>query len=181
MIDTRLFNYYEDIIVPQFKKRFNILNNLSIPRLTKICINIGTKNVLKDFKIINSIYRDLLFITGQKGFFTKSRKSISNFKLRNDLYIGCKITLRRALMYEFLDRLINIVLPRVKDFKGFSEKQFDKNSNFSFGIKECIVFPEIHYLQNNQVFGMNINIIISNNDIKNAKFLLRNFNFPFLY
>lgn len=181
MIDARLFNYYEDIIVPKLKKNFNISNKLSIPRLVKICINVGTKNVFNDFKVMNSIYRDLLFITGQKGFFTKSRKSISNFKLRDNIYIGCKITLRRVLMYEFLDRLINIVLPKVKDFKGFSEKQFDEKSNLSLGIKECIVFPEIHYLDNNKIFGMNITIIISDSSITKAKFLLRSFNFPFLY
>lgn len=181
MIDSRLKNYYNDIVVFLFKNRFNIVNKFSTPKLKKICINIGTKNVVKDFKIMELIYKNLMLITGQKCFFTKSKKSISSFKLRKSIYIGCKITLRKVLMYEFLDRLINIALPQVKDFKGFSDTQFNDQLNFSLGIKEYIVFPEINYLESDKVSGMDITIVISSTTKEEAKFLLKNFNFPFLY
>jgi large subunit ribosomal protein L5 len=176
MIDARLQNYYKDIVKLKIRKKFLLT---ATAKILKVCINIGTRNIVKDIKEMSNIYKDLILITGQKAFFTKAKKSISNFKLRKNTYIGIKITLRGTMMYEFLDRLINTALPKIRDFKGFTEKQFNKSANFSLGIAEYAVFPEINLLEYNKKRGMNITIVTSCKNIVESKFLLRKFNFPF--
>lgn len=181
MINTRLQDYYYDISITQLKNEFYLENKMRVPKLEKICINIGTKNITNDLKIINVIYRDIMTMTGQRGFCTRAKKSIAGFKLKKGVYIGCKITLRKILMYEFLDRLINIALPRVRDFKGFRETQFDGCGNFSLGIKEYTIFPEINYIEIEKVKGMNIVIVTSTKQNKEARLLLETLNFPFCH
>lgn len=180
-MDTRLRNYYTDIVVLQLSRKlmFEGYTATVIPKIVKVCINVGTKNTTKDVKVMQYIYKNLIYITGQESFFTKSKRSVSNFKLRKNSYIGLKITLRGIIMYEFLDRLINIVLPKIRDFKGFSEHQFDSSGNFSFGISDHTVFPESIY-SGIQSFGMDINVVTSYSSGLHSKYLLKLLNFPFL-
>ena len=161
------------------QEKFNYKNILEIPRLEKVVINIGVGENVIDSKKINSAIDDLTLISGQKPSITTAKKSIAGFKLRKGMNIGCKVTLRKNRMYEFLDRLITIALPRVRDFKGLSKKSFDGNGNYSLGIKEQIIFPEINYDKIDRVRGMDISIITSTNMDKEAMELLKGFNFLF--
>ena len=176
---ARLKTFYIENLRASLKEKFNYKNILEIPRLEKVVINIGVGENVIDSKKINSAIDDLTLISGQKPSITTAKKSIAGFKLRKGMNIGCKVTLRKNRMYEFLDRLITIALPRVRDFKGLSKKSFDGNGNYSLGIKEQIIFPEINYDKIDRVRGMDISIITSTNMDKEAMELLKGFNFPF--
>ena len=176
---ARLAEKYESEIRVKLKEKFSLKNIFEVPKLDKIVINIGVGEAVSDSKIINKAIEDLSLITGQKPVITKAKKSIAGFKLRKGLNIGCKVTLRKKRMFEFLDRLIFIALPRVRDFKGLSRKSFDKSGNYSIGIKEQIIFPEINYDKIDKVRGMDVSIITSTRDNNHAFELLKGFNLPF--
>ncbi|QKX01168.1 50S ribosomal protein L5 [Wolbachia endosymbiont of Dipetalonema caudispina] len=171
---------YRDSIVQSLKNKLNYSNVMQVPRLIKVCINIGIGgDAVLDSKTMSEQFNWLYLITGQKPVFTSAKKSISGFKIRKGAIVGCKVTLRKDKMYEFLERLIYIALPREKDFRGFSVRQFDGNGNFSFGIKEHISFLEVDYDKVSKIRGMDINIITSTTSDKEAKQLLLAFKFPF--
>ena len=176
---ARLKQFYTEKLRPSLMQKFNYSNILQTPRLKKIVVNIGVGENVADSKKINAAVDDLALITGQKPSITKAKKSIAGFKLRKGMNIGCKVTLRKDRMYEFVDRLITIALPRVRDFKGLSKKSFDGNGNYSLGIKEQIIFPEINYDKIDKVRGMDITIITSAKKDSEAMELLKGFNFPF--
>ena len=176
---ARLKQFYTEKLRPSLMQKFNYSNILQTPRLKKIVVNIGVGENVADSKKINAAIDDLALITGQKPSITKAKKSIAGFKLRKGMNIGCKVTLRKDRMYEFIDRLITIALPRVRDFKGLSKKSFDGNGNYSLGIKEQIIFPEINYDKIDKVRGMDITIITSAKKDSEAIELLKCFNFPF--
>ncbi len=169
---------YEKEIIKQLQKKFNYSNHMEVPKLVKICINMGVRE--PDTKSVNAAADDMKLIAGQKPVITKARKSIATFKLRENQPIGCTVTLRKRRMYEFLERLVNIAMPRVRDFRGVSSKSFDGRGNFSFGIKEQIVFPEINYDKIDKIRGMDIVIVTSAANDNEAKELLKLFNIPFL-
>lgn len=175
----RLLELYRKEIVGKLKKDFGYTSVMQVPHIEKITINMGVGEAAADKKILTNAIEDLEKITGQKVVSTLSRKSIAGFKIRENWPIGCKVTLRRAKMYEFLDRLITIALPRVRDFRGVSAKSFDGRGNYSLGIKEQIVFPEIEYDKIDAIRGMDITITTSAVTNKEAFALLRAFNFPF--
>jgi large subunit ribosomal protein L5 len=177
---TRLQERYIQVVRPALMKEFNYTNPLAAPRLDKIVINMGVGEAVADGKKIQAAAGELAAISGQKPVITKSRKAIANFKLREGLNIGCKVTLRRERMYEFLDRLVNIALPRVRDFRGVSGKSFDGNGNFSLGLKEQIVFPEIDYDKIDAVRGMDIVICTTAKSDAEARALLKGFDMPFV-
>ena len=176
---ARLAQKYESEIRLKLKEKFSLGNIFEVPRLDKIVVNIGVGEAVSDSKVINKAIEDLSLITGQKPVVTKAKKSIAGFKLRKGLNIGCKVTLRKKRMFEFLDRLIFIALPRVRDFKGLSRKSFDGNGNYSIGIKEQIIFPEIDYDKVDKVRGMDITITTSTTNQDHAYELLKSFNLPF--
>ncbi len=161
------------------KSKLGLENVNEVPKLIKIVVNMGVGESVTDSKKINNASEDLMQITGQKPMITSSKKSIAGFKLRKGLSIGCKVTLRKNRMYEFLDRLVYIALPRVRDFKGLSKKSFDGKGNYSIGIKEQIIFPEIDYDKIDKVRGMDISIITSTSNDNHAFELLKGFNLPF--
>jgi large subunit ribosomal protein L5 len=177
---TRLQERYIETVRPALMKEFNYTNPLEAPRLDKIVINMGVGEAVADGKKIQAAANELAQISGQKPVITKSRKAIANFKLREGLNIGCKVTLRRERMYEFLDRLVNIALPRVRDFRGISGKSFDGHGNFALGLKEQIVFPEIDYDKIDAVRGMDIVICTTARNDAEAKALLKGFDMPFV-
>jgi len=176
---ARLAEKYTSQIREQLKEKFGLKNIFEVPKLVKIVVNIGVGEAVSDSKIINNAIEDLSLITGQKPIVTKAKKSIAGFKLRKGLSIGCKVTLRKKRMYEFLDRLIFIALPRVRDFKGLSKKSFDGSGNYSIGIKEQIIFPEINYDKIDKVRGMDITITTTAKNKEHAYELLKSFNLPF--
>lgn len=176
---TRLHKHYIETIVPQLMKELELTNPMQVPRIEKITINMGVGEAVADKKLIDNAVGDLVKITGQKPLLCKSRKSIASFKLREGLAIGAKVTLRGARMYEFLDRLISIAMPRIRDFRGVSSRSFDGRGNYNFGVKEQIIFPEIQYDQVDKVRGMDITITTTAFDDKSGKALLTAFNFPF--
>ena len=176
---ARLSEKYNSHIREELRGKFGLKNIFEVPKLEKIIVNIGVGEAVSDSKIINNAVNDLTLITGQKPIITKAKKSIAGFKLRKGLSIGCKVTLRKKRMYEFLDRLIFIALPRVRDFKGLSKKSFDGLGNYSIGIKEQIIFPEINYDKIDKVRGMDITIVTSSNNNEHAYELLKSFNLPF--
>ena len=176
---ARLAEKYESEIRLKLKEKFSLGNIFEVPRLDKIVVNIGVGEAVTDSKVINKAVEDLSFITGQKPVVTKAKKSIAGFKLRKGLNIGCKVTLRKKRMFEFLDRLIFIALPRVRDFKGLSRKSFDGNGNYSIGIKEQIIFPEIDYDKVDKIRGMDITITTTTSNQDHAYELLKSFNLPF--
>lgn len=178
-ITPRLLEMYRQEIVPQLMKKFNYKNIMEVPKLHKITVNIGVGKASQDPKLLEDAVRDLTMITGQKPSIRKAKKAISNFKLRKGMAIGCMVTLRRARMYEFFDRLINIALPRVRDFRGLSDKSFDGRGNYSLGIKEHIIFPEINVDKVNRVYGMDITIVTTAKTDAEAYDLLKSFGFPF--
>lgn len=175
----RLQQHYNTVVKKQMTEKFGYQNALQVPRLEKIVINMGVGEAVGDQKKIQSAVADMAAITGQKPVVTKSRKAIAQFKIRENLPIGCKVTLRRERMWEFLDRLVTIALPRVRDFRGINGKSFDGQGNYAFGLKEQIVFPEIDYDKMDAVRGMDIVICTTASTDEEAKELLRGFQMPF--
>ena len=176
---VRLEKFYKDEVVPKLMKRFGYANVMQVPRLTKITLNMGVGEATGNKKILENALADMTKIAGQKPVATLARKSIATFKIRDGWPIGCKVTLRRAKMYEFFDRLINISLPRVRDFRGVSAKSFDGRGNYALGIKEQIVFPEIDYDKVDEIRGMDIAVTTTAKNDAEAKALLEAFGFPF--
>ena len=176
---ARLQEFYKETVVPRLKSELKIENAMQVPRITKITINMGVGEAVADRKVMDAAVTDLTKITGQKPLVTKSRKAIASFKLRAGLAVGAKVTLRGARMYEFLDRLINIAMPRIRDFRGVSARSFDGQGNYSLGVKEQIIFPEIQYDQVDQIRGMDITITTTAVDNRHGRALLEAFNFPF--
>ncbi|MBI1215202.1 MAG: 50S ribosomal protein L5 [Alphaproteobacteria bacterium] len=176
---ARLKKQYVEKIKPELQKEFGYKNDLEIPRLDKIVLNMGVGENAQDSKKIQGAVADMATISGQKPLITRSRKSIAGFKLREDLPIGCKVTLRGERMYEFLDRLITIAMPRIRDFRGVSDRSFDGNGNYAMGIKEQIIFPEINYDKVDAIRGMDIIICTTARTDEEAKSLLKGFSMPF--
>ncbi len=176
---TRLQEHYRKVVVGELTKQFGYKSVMEVPRITKITLNMGVGEAVADKKVMDNAVSDMTAIAGQKPIVTKSRKSIAGFKIRDDWPIGCKVTLRRERMYEFLDRLVNIALPRVRDFRGLNGRSFDGRGNYSLGVKEQIIFPEIEYEKIDAVRGMDITITTNAKTDEEAKALLKAFNFPF--
>lgn len=183
-IDTtlmpRLQGLYFAKLVPELQKEFGYSNPMQVPKLDKIVINMGLGEAVEDSKIVDMAVNELALISGQKPVVTKSRKSIAGFKLRQNLPIGAKVTLRKQRMYEFLDRLVNIAMPRIRDFRGISGKSFDGRGNYSLGIKEQLIFPEINYDKVDKIRGMDVSFITTAKNDAEAKALLKGFNLPFI-
>jgi large subunit ribosomal protein L5 len=175
----RLQRHYNDVVRKQLMEKFGYTNTMQVPCLEKIVLNMGVGEAVGDQKKIQNAVNDMTAITGQKPVVTKSRKAIAQFKIRENLPIGCKVTLRRDRMWEFLDRLVTIALPRVRDFRGIPGKSFDGEGNYAFGLKEQIVFPEIDYDKTDAIRGMDIVICTTANTDEEAKELLRGFQLPF--
>ena len=176
---VRLQQYYREQVVPRLQKDLGIGNPMQVPRITKITVNMGVGEAVADKKVMDAAVGDLTKISGQKPLVTRSRQAIASFKIRAGLPIGCKVTLRGARMYEFLDRLISIAMPRIRDFRGVSPRSFDGRGNYSLGVKEQIIFPEIQYDQIDQIRGMDITITTTAKDNRQGRALLEAFNFPF--
>lgn len=170
---------YKNTVIKKLQTEFNYKNKMEIPKISKICINMGVGEAVKDSKIINNAVNDLTLISGQKPIICKARKANAAFKTREEMPIGCKVTLRGKRMYEFLERLILIALPRCRDLRPYTVKNCDGNGNFSFGIKEQIVFPEINYDKIDTIRGMDITVVTTAKTDKEAKSLLSGLNFPF--
>lgn len=177
---TRLYEYYKKEVVKNLVKEYDYKNELQVPRVEKIVINMCVKEAAQDSKKLQAAVDELTAITGQKPVITKAKKSIAGFKLREGTSIGAKVTLRRDRMYEFFDRLVNIALPRVRDFRGVSGKSFDGRGNYAMGIKEQIIFPEVNYDKVDKVRGMDIIICTTAGTDKEAKSLLAALNVPFV-
>jgi len=175
----RLKEYYRDECVPQMMQEFRYKSPMQVPRLKKVVVNIGLGEAIQNIKLLESASVELTAVTGQKPVVTRAKKSIAAFKLREGMPIGCMVTLRRSRMYYFLDKLMNVVLPRVRDFRGVSEKAFDGRGNYTLGIKEQIIFPEIEYDKIDKVRGMNITIVTSAPTDEEGKFLLKLLGMPF--
>ena len=176
---SRLENTYKEIVLPELMKQFSYKSIMQAPKITKITLNMGVGEAVVDKKILQSAVVDMEKISGQKPVVTLARKSIAGFKIRDDMPIGCKVTLRSKRMYEFLDRLINISIPRIRDFRGLSSRSFDGHGNYSMGVKEQIIFPEIDYDKIDALRGMDITITTSANTNEEGLALLKLFNFPF--
>jgi len=176
---TRLEKFYKDEVVPKLMKQFGYDNVMQVPRITKIALNMGVGEAVGNKKILENAVADMAKIAGQKPITTLSRKAHATFKIRENWPIGCKVTLRRHKMYEFLDRLINISLPRVRDFRGMSGRAFDGRGNYNMGVKEQIIFPEIDFDQIDALRGMDIAITTTARTDEEAKALLEAFRFPF--
>ena len=176
---TRLEKVYKEQIVPKLMQRFGYRNVMQVPRITKVTLNMGVGEAVGNKKILENALADMSKIAGQKPVSTLARKSIATFKIRDGWPIGCKVTLRRAKMYEFIDRLVNISLPRVRDFRGVSGRAFDGRGNYNMGVKEQIIFPEIDFDQVDAMRGMDIAITTSAKTDEEAKALLEAFSFPF--
>jgi large subunit ribosomal protein L5 len=175
----RLQEYYRTVIVPKLVEQFGYKNAMSVPRIDKIVLNMGVGEATADTKKVQAAADDLALIAGQKPVITRARKSIATFKVREGMPIGAKVTLRKARMFEFLDRLVNVALPRVRDFRGLSPKSFDGRGNYALGIKEHIIFPEINYDKIDQVWGMDVVVCTTARTDEEARALLGGFNFPF--
>ena len=176
---TRLQEHYASVVKAQLQERFGYGNPFEVPKLDKIVVNMGVGEAVSDSKKVQGAVTDLTKIAGQKPIVTRAKKSIATFKLREGMPIGCKVTLRRDRMYEFLDRLINIALPRVRDFRGVSGKSFDGRGNYALGLREQIIFPEIEYDKVDEIRGMDIVICTTAKTDEEAKALLSGFNMPF--
>ncbi len=184
MLDTatyepRLRKFYRDTVRATLKEEFGYSNDMQIPRLEKIVINMGVGEAVKDTKKVKSAEQDLTLIVGQKPVITKAKNSVAGFRVREGMPLGVKVTLRGARMYEFLDRLINVALPRVRDFRGLKASSFDGHGNYAMGIKEHIVFPEVNYDQVDQIWGMDVIICTNAKTDAEAKAMLTAFNMPF--
>jgi large subunit ribosomal protein L5 len=176
---SRLKEYYRDTVVQQLQEQFGYKSVMEVPRITKITLNMGVGEALTDKKVLEHAVSDMEKIAGQKPVVTKARKSVAGFKVREDWPIGCKVTLRADRMYDFLDRLITISIPRIRDFRGLSPKSFDGQGNYSMGIKEQIIFPEIEYDKIDKLRGMDITITTSAKNAEESRALLSAFKFPF--
>ncbi|MBO4847370.1 MAG: 50S ribosomal protein L5 [Lachnospiraceae bacterium] len=176
---SRLKDLYNDQIVENMTKKFGYKNVMQVPKLDKIVVNMGVGEAKENAKILESAVKDMEAITGQKAVLTKAKNSIANFKIREGMSIGCKVTLRGEKMYEFLDRLVNLALPRVRDFRGVNPNSFDGRGNYALGIKEQIIFPEIEYDKVDKVRGMDIIFVTTANTDEEARELLKEFNMPF--
>ena len=176
---ARLSIFYKDIVAKELTEKFGYSSPMQVPRIDKIVLNMGVGEAVADKKIMDNAVGDMTKIAGQKPLVTKSRKAIANFKIREDYPVGCKVTLRGARMYEFLDRLVSIALPRVRDFRGISGKSFDGRGNYNMGVKEQIIFPEIEYDKIDALRGMNITISTTAKSDEEGRALLSAFKFPF--
>ncbi len=176
---AKLKEVYQERVVPALMKRFSYKNRMEVPKLEKIVVNMGLGEAIQNIKILDSAVQELSQITGQKPVITKAKKSIAQFKLRTGMPIGCVVTLRKERMYEFFNRLVNVALPRVRDFKGLSGKSFDGRGNYALGIREQLIFPEIHYDKIDKVKGMNIVIGTTARTDEEGKELLRLLGMPF--
>ncbi|MDH4259228.1 MAG: 50S ribosomal protein L5 [Gammaproteobacteria bacterium] len=176
---ARLHKHYREVVMPKLRKELGFKNDMQVPRLTKITVNMGVGEAVADKKVMDAATSDLARITGQKPAVRKSKKSVATFKIREGLAVGCMVTLRGARMYEFLDRLINVAMPRIRDFRGVNPRSFDGRGNYSFGVKEQIIFPEVAYDQIDQLRGMDITITTNARNDKSGRALLEAFNFPF--
>jgi len=176
---ARLKELYQNDVVAKLRTEFNYTNIMQVPKIEKIVVNMGLGEAIQNIKILDSASAELSKITGQKSVITKAKKSIASFKLREGMPIGCMVTLRRDRMYEFLDRLLNVALPRVRDFKGVSGKAFDGQGNYTLGIKEQLIFPEINYEEIDKIKGMNVTIVTSAKNDEEGKALLKHMGMPF--
>jgi large subunit ribosomal protein L5 len=176
---SRLQTYYKETVVPQLQEKFSYANIMEVPKVTKVTLNMGVGEAVGDKKVMVRAVGDMTAIAGQKPIVKNARRSVASFKIRDGWPVGCKVTLRRERMYEFLDRLVNIAIPRVRDFRGLNRKSFDGRGNFSMGVKEQIMFPEIDYDQIDVIRGMDITITTSAKNDEEALALLQAFNFPF--
>ena len=176
---ARMKTHFEQVVREQLTKQFSYSNRMQVPKITKIVLNMGIGEGVADRKKVDNAANDLTMIAGQKAVITKSRKSIATYKLRDGQAIGCKVTLRKTRMYDFLDRLVNIALPRIRDFRGLNPKSFDGRGNYSLGIKEHIVFPEIDFDKVTNSWGLDITVCTSARNDDEARALLTAFNFPF--
>jgi large subunit ribosomal protein L5 len=175
---ARLQDYYRETVIPQLMEKFEYSSVMQVPKITKITLNMGLGEAVGDKKIIERALSDMQAIAGQKPVVTKARKSIAGFKIREEWPIGCKVTLRSQRMYEFFDRLVSVAIPRIRDFHGFSAKAFDGRGNYSLGVKEQIIFPEIDYDKIDTIRGMDITITTSARNDDEGRALLTAFNFP---
>jgi len=180
MAEARLYTEFKNNIAAKLKEDFKLTNRLAVPKLTKIVVNVGVGEAVADKKVLDDIARNIASITGQRPVMTHARKSISNFKLREGMPIGCKVTLRGRIMYEFLDRLINLALPRTRDFQGVSDKGFDGRGNYTLGIREHSIFPEIDTDNLDRIHGMDISFVTSATNDEQAYQLLKHFGMPFV-
>ena len=176
---ARLKELYSKELAPKLMKEFNYKNKMQVPRLQKVVVNMGLGEAIQNIKVLDSATNELMAITGQKPVPSKAKKSIANFKLRKGMSIGCFVTLRKKRMYEFFDRLVNIALPRVRDFRGVSGRSFDGRGNYSLGIKEQIIFPEINYDKIDKIKGLNITIVTTAKTDEEGKALLGLLGMPF--
>jgi large subunit ribosomal protein L5 len=176
---ARLQKHYREVVKPKLRSELALASDMQVPRITKITVNMGVGEAVADKKAMDGAVGDLTALTGQKPVVTKSRKAIAAFKLRQGVPVGARVTLRGARMYEFLDRLINVAMPRIRDFRGVSARSFDGRGNYTFGVKEQIIFPEIAYDQVDAIRGMDITITTTARDDREGRALLESFNFPF--
>jgi len=178
-IKSRMWDFYQQECVPRMMQEFRYRSPMQVPRLEKVVINLGLGEAIQNIKLLESASQELATITGQKAVVTRARRSIAAFKLREGMPIGCMVTLRRHRMYDFLDKLVNVVLPRVRDFRGVSDRAFDGRGNYTLGIKEQIIFPEIDYDKIDKIKGMNITIVTSARTDEEGKYLLTLLGMPF--
>jgi len=176
---ARLKQFYKDTVVSSLQSQFGYSSPMAVPKLEKITINMGVGEAVGDRKIMDNAVSDMTMITGQKPIVTKAKKSVAGFKIRDGWPIGCKVTLRQERMYEFLDRLVNIAIPRIRDFRGFSAKSFDGRGNYSLGVREQIIFPEVDYDRIDAIRGMDITITTTAKTDEEGRALLAAFSFPF--
>ncbi len=176
---SRLQTYYKEVVVPQMMEQFGYDNVMQVPRITKIALNMGVGEAVADKKVMDRAVGDMTAIAGQKPVVTNARKSVASFKIRDGWPVGCKVTLRRERMYEFLDRLVNVAIPRIRDFRGLNRRSFDGRGNYSMGVKEQIMFPEIDYDKIDMIRGLDVTIATTAKSNEEALALLQAFNFPF--
>ena len=176
---SRLQTYYKETVVPELQKKFKYKNIMEVPKITKITLNMGVGEAVADKKVMERAVGDMTAIAGQKPIVNLARKSVATFKIRDGWPVGCKVTLRRERMYEFMDRLVNVSIPRIRDFRGLNRKSFDGRGNYSMGVKEQIMFPEIDYDKIDTIRGMDITITTTAKTDDEARALLKAFNFPF--
>ncbi len=179
MAEARLYTQYKDEVISNLEEQFDYDNIMAVPKLKKIVVNIGVGEAVENEKVLETVSTNLATITGQKPIITKAKKSISNFKTREGMPIGCKVTLRKKKMYEFLDRLINLALPRTRDFQGVPDKSFDGRGNYTLGIKEHTIFPEINTEEVDTIHGMDVTFVTSAETDEEAYALLKEFGMPF--
>jgi large subunit ribosomal protein L5 len=176
---SRLQEFYKETVIPQLMEQFGYENVMEVPKVTKVTLNMGVGEAVADKKVMDRAVGDMTAIAGQKPIVNLSRKSVASFKIRDGWPVGCKVTLRRERMYEFIDRLVNVAIPRVRDFRGLNNKSFDGRGNYSMGVKEQIMFPEIDYDKIDAIRGMDITITTNAKSEEEAKALFQAFNFPF--